>query len=265
MKDYFVPSILTFQLIFEEGFKDGIHVVVFIVNQFGVYGPFLAAIITLLIFKRKEDLGEMFNQMTKFKVDLKWYGFMLLVPLIINLGSLGLAALLMADMSLAFNPGLSIPLIILMFFNNLLTSGFEEPGWRGFAVPELYKKFTAYKTSMIVGIIWAIWHYPYVFYLNYIEMEMGLFLTVLAMAGFTALITFGSVIYSWLYLNTKSVLLLIIFHAIQNVLPILIIGGVVDPIGGFSTALFTLIIVLIINKRYGEESLQGMTNETKKE
>ncbi|TXT57209.1 MAG: putative CAAX amino terminal protease family protein [Promethearchaeota archaeon] len=64
----------------------------------------------------------------------------------------------MADLSLAFNPGFGFPMIILMFVNNLITSGLEEPGWRGFAVSELTKKFTAYQASIIVYIIWAIWH-----------------------------------------------------------------------------------------------------------
>jgi len=35
----------------------------------------------------------------------------------------------------------------------------EEIGWRGFLVPELYKRYGYIKTSIITGIIWASWHY----------------------------------------------------------------------------------------------------------
>jgi membrane protease YdiL (CAAX protease family) len=81
------------------------------------------------------------------------------------------------------------------------------------------------------------------------------------MAGFTAVTTFGSVIYSWLYINTKSLLLLILFHTLQNVAPLLIMGGVLDPLGGFSTALFTLIVIFVIIKKYGEKTLKGIEEE----
>lgn len=261
MRNYFVPSVLTFNLIFEEGFQDSFHLIIFILNQAGIYGPFLAAILTLKVFNRKDDLKTLFKECINWKINPKWYVFILLIPLFINFGSLGLAALLMAEMSLTFNPGMGLSLILLMFLNNLITSGLEEPGWRGFAVPELVKRYPAYKSSIIVGLVWAIWHYPYVFYLNYFELNLGVFLTILAMLGFTVLTTFGSVIYSWLYLNTKSIFLLIIFHTLQNILPILILGGVIDPLGGFSTAIFTLIIIAVISKRYGEETLQGLTEK----
>lgn len=263
MNSYFVPSIFSLNLIITQGFKDAIHPLVFIINQVGVYGPFLTAIITLLIFNRNKDLKKLFNQMIKLKVGLKWYGIIILIPLIINFGSLGLAALFMTDLSLVFNPGMGISIILLSFINNLITSGMEEPGWRGFAVPELTKKYSAYNTSLIVGIIWAIWHYPYVFYLNFVELNSGMFLTILAMAGFTALITFGSVLYSWIYLNTESVFIMIVFHTLQNIIPILIMGGVADPLGGFSTALFTLLILFFVIKKYGEKTLRGRTEKEK--
>ncbi|TXT57208.1 MAG: membrane protein of unknown function [Promethearchaeota archaeon] len=88
-----------------------------------------------------------------------------------------------------------------------------------------------------------------------------MFLTILAMIGFTALIVFTSVLYSWIYLNTKRVFILILFHILQNILPLLILGGVIDPLGGFSTAIFTLILVVIITNKYGEETLQGIPNK----
>jgi membrane protease YdiL (CAAX protease family) len=36
----------------------------------------------------------------------------------------------------------------------------EEIGWRGFLVPELAKRHSFVATSLISGIIWALWHYP---------------------------------------------------------------------------------------------------------
>ena len=195
---YFVPSVFSINSIFNEGFKDLNHIIVYFINQFGVYGPFLAAIITLLLFNRKNDLKNLFKEIIKWNVDVKWYLIILLIPIFINLGCLGLAAIFMADLTLAFNAGLSFPMIIILIIINLLTSGMEEPGWRGFAVSELIKDYSAYKASIIIGLIWSIWHFPYVFYYNLIELGSGLYLTFLAIAGFTAITTFGSIIYSWI-------------------------------------------------------------------
>ena len=39
--------------------------------------------------------------------------------------------------------------------------GLEEPGWRGFALPLLLKRYSPLLSSLILGVIWAFWHWPY--------------------------------------------------------------------------------------------------------
>jgi hypothetical protein len=255
VNDYFLPQIGAVNKIIQEGFQDNLHIILYILNQIGVYGPFIAALITLFIMEGKGGIKSLFKRMGKWRIRPIWYGIIIVIPLILSFGTLGLSALLGASLSSAFNLiNLGFPVLLLIFLENLLTSGLEEPGWRGYALPKLRNKYNAYNSSIILGIIWAIWHYPVVYYLN---IASGLFLTILAIAGFTALMTFGSVIYSWIYLNTESIFLLIIFHALQNFFPYLIMSGVLDPLGGFSDAIITLILVFIIVKKYGEEKLTG--------
>ena len=43
----------------------------------------------------------------------------------------------------------------------LLTSGLgEEPGWRGYLLPRLQAQFTPVRSIWLLGLAWAVWHYP---------------------------------------------------------------------------------------------------------
>ena len=265
--NYFLPSVYTFRDISSTGFKDGFHVTIFIINQMGVYGPLFAAIIVSWKKYGKSEVKNLFGKIKVWRVKPKWIVIILLLPFILALIPLGMNALTRADISGAFNPGMSVLIIFLTFAHNIVTSGLEEPGWRGFAFPEMRKKDEAYRSSLIIGFFWAIWHFPYVIYISYIpELALGINIGVIiyTLLGFTAVILGGSIIFSWIYANTESLLILILFHAFQNVFPVFVMGQVVDMAGGsLFTALFTWLIVAFIIKNYGRETLTGLTEKEK--
>jgi membrane protease YdiL (CAAX protease family) len=102
-----------------------------------------------------------------------------------------------------------------------LTAGFiggaggalgEELGWRGFLVPELAKVNGFTGIGLISGILWAIWHYPLIFYGGYNAnipawYAIGCFTVMLVAAGFIA---------AWLRLRSGSIWPAVIFHASHN-------------------------------------------------
>lgn len=258
---YFVPSILTFNALISEGFVDDFHALIFIINQFGVYGPMIAAFVVLGITKKKEGVLGLLKSMGKANVKLKWYGAIILLPLVITLASAGISLLYGTDLSNLFNPGMAPLLVLLMFLNTTLTSGLEEPGWRGYALPKLQEKFTANKSSIILGFLWAIWHYPFLVYLNFVQLGTPPFLSVLAIIGFTASTVGGSILFSWVYNNTKSTFMAILFHGLMNFVPQVVMGGVTDSMGGVIVALITWGIAVILVRLYGEQTLTGLTEE----
>ena len=105
----------------------------------------------------------------------------------------------------------SIGMIVLIFFMNAIHGGLsEEPGWRGFALPRLQGRFSPLTSSIILGVLWAVWHAPARFggieakTLEDTLIEWVLFL-------------FVTVIITWFYNRTKgSIFVAALFHVSMN-------------------------------------------------
>lgn len=91
---------------------------------------------------------------------------------------------------------------ILNFTAILIGSVAEEIGWRGFLLPNLQKKYTPFISSIIVGILWGVWH------LNFTGGIGGFFL-------YTVTIIEMSILMTWVYNKSHgSILLMSIWHLI---------------------------------------------------
>lgn len=106
-----------------------------------------------------------------------------------------------------FGAGASLPLFILPYFLFEAIANGEEMGWRGYVLPRLQVRHSALVASLILGLIWGVWHLP-----KYLGAEGGgsFGLGMAAILGNAILLT-------WLYNNTwGSLLLTTIFHAAGN-------------------------------------------------
>jgi len=50
--------------------------------------------------------------------------------------------------------------LVLLPLTGLISAAGEEIGWRGFLVPRMHALMGFTGTSLLVGLIWAAWHYP---------------------------------------------------------------------------------------------------------
>src|SRR5262249_40391264 len=83
----------------------------------------------------------------------------------------------------------------------------EEPGWRGFALPQLEKEHTPLVASVILAPIWAFWHLPL----------FGNEFPWPVVTPFVLSVFGGTCVLTWLLNGAKgSVLLTILFHAALN-------------------------------------------------
>lgn len=138
--------------------------------------------------------------------EKKWYLAIVGVPLLIFL--LIYFVLRFSNKEVPAQWNLSfLPVLFLLIFFFLGAIG-EEVGYMGYAVESLQKKWNALATSIIIGLPWAIWHYPSI-------LQQG--------HSFTWILwgTLGTVAFRiltvWLYNNTnKSLFACILFHCLYN-------------------------------------------------
>jgi len=76
--------------------------------------------------------------------------------------------------------------LMMVFFGG----GQEEIGWRGYILPYLENKFGLFLGSLILGIVWAVWHLPLWFILGTSQSYMPFFAFMLLTIGY-------SFIFSW--------------------------------------------------------------------
>ena len=96
----------------------------------------------------------------------------------------------------------------------------EELGWRGFLLPELLKRYRPLAASVILGVIWGLWHLPIDIYAGY-----GLEgLAAVPVRVITAIAL--SILFTWFYLQSKGSLLIAMFlHTAANIYPDLGFSG----------------------------------------
>lgn len=94
---------------------------------------------------------------------------------------------------------------------NCATTLGEEIGWRGFLVPELAKRFSFTATSVLSGVIWALWHVPIIVFAGYNAGTgwYGLAVVTANMMGLCFVLT-------WLRLKSGSLWTGVILHASSN-------------------------------------------------
>jgi len=179
------------------------------------YGFIFASLIMTGLTLGKEGVIALLKRFLIWRVGWKWY----MVAFLLYPGILLSAVLLNAalsqippDFSIVFahkifGPSANLALLIIPFFLFDALANGEEIGWRGYVLPRLQAKYSALVSSLIVGVIWGIWHFPK-FMAPGNDSSFTLFM-VKVMAD--------AILYTWLYNNTKGSLLLVtLFHAAGN-------------------------------------------------
>jgi uncharacterized protein len=171
------------------------------------FAPFLAALVVLAITHGKSGVGGLLRRMVRWRVGLRWYAVALLLPVGLALAATVLNVLLGAQAPSSVELG-SWTSLLLTFAIVLLIPGlggaWEEPGWRGYALPRLQAGHSALLASLILGVLIAGWHLP---------------LMVVGQVHYSdiVLIMGAVIIFNWVFNNAQgSVLIIMLMHAMNN-------------------------------------------------
>jgi uncharacterized protein len=171
------------------------------------FGPFLAALIVLTVTEGKSGVIGLFRRMGRWRVNVIWYLIALATPVVLSAVAVIINIALGAEVQLSIVniDGLDV---LTTFAMVLLIPGFggawEEPGWRGYAVPRLQSGRTALRAALILGVLIAGWHLP---------------LILVGQVSWTDMIQIigAVIIFNWLFNNARgSVLIIMLAHAVNN-------------------------------------------------
>ncbi|MFC1939650.1 CPBP family intramembrane glutamic endopeptidase [Chloroflexota bacterium] len=211
----------------------------------------LVPIAAALILTFKENGWDGAKKLLGRSFDLKriakkiWYvPALFLLPFVFML-ALGLMVLIGKPIPAAQFPVAVLPVLFLVFF--IMALG-EEVGWMGYAFEPMQYQQNAFKATLVLGLIWAIWHVP--LYIFMMTDPVFIVAQVLCLLGIRFLLV-------WVFNNTGgSVFAAILFHTVYNatngVLPNYQVS---TPLGIVITSSFVLITAILVTILWGSKTM----------
>ena len=181
----------------------------------GAFAPLMAAITLVAREEGWKGIKSFLGQVLDFHIKPVYLILALVLPLVIHVTTHYLALAVGLDVAQTLFPTeiplapiiLAIPYFILML---VIGGGQEEFGWRGYAQEPLQEIIGVIPASLVIGVIWGIWHLPLWFMAGDLH-------SAYSFLAFVMMTTSISVMYAWLYNSSgKKLIVVIFFHAMNN-------------------------------------------------
>jgi membrane protease YdiL (CAAX protease family) len=225
-----------------------------ILGNLAIFGPFIAAFLLSSIKGEKGEGKRLFLSGWNFKFKKIWI-FSLFIPIFTAGLTLIIVNIIEPMDRFQYAPPLImwIPNFILYYF---IGGPFtEEYGWRGYALDRLQSKYNALYSSLILGLIWGLWHVPLFFIEGSVQYQSNM-----PIYEFILLQMVLSILYTWILNNNRdkggniNVFLAIMFHAMGN-FSSMIFPYWVTGLGRWIIFIINLLIVVITCIIYGVKNL----------
>jgi len=204
------------------------------------FSPTLSALILSWIIGGGAAVRHLLSGFTRWKVGVWWYfaaAFLFLGPL-----AFALVYRALGNPIPGIQPGTTLAMISGQLIFNLFSGPLaEEAGWRGFALPRLQERFNALTSSLILGVIWCLWHLPLFFLPG--SSQQGIPFPIYLLL----VVTLG-IYFTWLYNNARgSLIITVLAHFAFNISGGFLAGtlGLLPPMVLYIAAGSTLVLTVI--------------------
>ena len=218
----------------------------------GAWAPSLASFFLTWLIDGREGIRRFLRRVVHWRVGFRWYLVVLFGIAFIAFLAQGLNTWLFGGARISINlpdgipkNGLLIAIPIILIVNIFLGGPLaEDIGWRGYALPKLRQRMDAFSASLIIGVVWVIWHLPF-FWIPEGRSAVG----NIPLLWFGLMTIAWSVLFAWVYVNTESILMPVLFHAAVNT-TLGTLGVFGQPNGSLSSVMintfFTWVVVGLI-------------------
>jgi membrane protease YdiL (CAAX protease family) len=184
-----------------------------VIRLLGVLMPAISAMVIVRIKEGRNGLGKLLGGFKRIPNEWRWWA----AAILLQPGLLVLAGLfnnLIPDSEhVAAVPGAPIAAVLINVFFLLLATLGEEIGWRGFALPALQEKHSAFKSSLILGLVWMAWHLPFWLLLDTFDQFGWAYVGMSLLMGLSM-----NFIITWFFNHgDQSLLLPVGFHLVFNI------------------------------------------------
>ena len=201
-------------------------------------GPAIAAVVVTAWTMGRPGVRDLLARIVRWRVPLRWWLAALSPAAFLGIALIavrvtGKALPRLADFG-RFSGLPAIGLVGVVLLITFVGALGEETGWRGYALPQLQRRFSPLASSFVLAVAWFVWHLPQFFVIaTYRDSSpvqyVGMFLGLLC----------GAVVLTWLYNRSGgSILLVIVWHGLYNVA-----SGTQAATGMLAAVVSTLVMV----------------------
>ncbi|MFP9193125.1 CPBP family intramembrane glutamic endopeptidase [Natrialbaceae archaeon A-CW1-1] len=217
----------------------------------GGLGPPIAAAVVTRMTDGSQSTRQLLGRLLRWRVGWQWYGVAVLLPGVVVISAIIIDTQVRGVTTPIPGPEFVLLLVGMIVYSSVIAGGLEEIGWRGFALPRLQTSFDALAASVVIGVVWVVWHVP-------LFIVPGVWHTALPVLPFIVQGIALAVVFTWLYNSTRgSLLLVVLLHGSVNawLSTVWILREDIDPVTLWVMALLVCLIAFGVVAVYGTEHL----------
>ncbi len=183
------------------------HWLVYLLTRLADFAFSIAGIVMIAVTAGRTGLKVLWQRLTRWRISRVWYlaGLLPILSYIVAAavaGAFPSATFTFSRLSTALF-SLHAGIFVSLFLRGALG---EELGLRGFALPRLLENNSPFRASLIIGVLWGLWHLPVLIGRD-----------IVSIAAFSLLAIGLSMLFTWLFQGSNGSLIpVLLLHATQN-------------------------------------------------